>query len=912
MTNSAKQRGASALSRQHRDGGSFHSFALRPIASAVLLCLASTQVYAQTAPAARPDATTEVVITGTLIRGAAPAGSAAIRLDRESIEQSGVTTTAEILRQVPQIVNLGADEGHTNATQNANANITFGTGVNLRGLGTESTLTLVNGRRVAPNGTMGQFVDTSMIPAMAISGLEVVPDGASATYGSDAVGGVVNIHLREHYNGAQSELKFGVGKDISSKDFSQLWGKVWDSGDLTLTYEHYERSNLKAADRAFYSDDLRPFGGPDLRVFNANPGTILIGTTKYAIPAAQNGSGLTAARFTAGTQNLQSIYAGGYDALPEQKRDSLVATFNQKLNDRVALFGNAYFSQRDFVRYTTAQSSALAVPRTNPYFVCPGTCGNTVTVNYSFLNDLGPTRQAGYESIFNGTVGAKVDLGSEWKGVAYTTYGADRDLRRSTNMFNNAQLTAALADSNAATAFNAFGAGSNTNPATLDKLRAVGIIAGQYTLSDTAVIADGPVATLPGGKVRLAVGGEYQDHLSTNQQIGTQTTPNNSTEALVFAGRAHRSVKSGFIESYIPLVGAANAMPGVQQLMLSLADRFDDYSDFGSTNNPKAGLTWVPSAGVKLRSTLGTSFRAPTLADVDPSQGGTISLQNFVNAASPTGVTRGILLQGGNAGLEPEKAKSWTLGAELKPSLLPGSLFSVDYFNIDYKDRILTPANVGTQALVQAATLAPFIAQNPSATYVNSLFASPFFKGIAENPANILVVVDGRKQNTGRAKTQGLDLSARYAFSNSLGEWDLGAVGSYFFNFRQSLVSTAPLVNVLNTINNPLRFTARGDLGLAREQYSVRVAINYANSYQNNLVTPAATVGSYATADLLVSYNIKPADLRLFGQGARLSLSVQNIFDRQPPYVQNGALAFDPQVVSAIGRFTALSLNTKW
>ena len=908
----AKKCRSSGSGRQGKQCEGARGLRLRPIASAVLLCLASSQISAQSTPAARPEATAEVVITGTLIRGAAPAGSTAIRLDRESIEQSGVTTTAEILRQVPQIVNLGADEGHTNATQNANANITFGTGVNLRGLGTESTLTLVNGRRVAPNGTMGQFVDTSMIPAMAISGLEVVPDGASATYGSDAVGGVVNIHLREHYNGAQTELKFGTGKDISSKDFSQLWGKVWDSGDVTLTYEHYERSNLKAADRAYYSDDLRPFGGPDLRVFSANPGTVLIGTTKYAIPANQNGTGLTAARFTAGTQNLQSIYAGGYDALPEQKRDSFVATFNQKLTDRISLFGNGYFSERDFVRFTTAQSSALAVPRTNPYFVCPGTCGNTVTVNYSFLNDLGPTRQAGYESIFNGTIGAKIDLGSEWKGVAYTTYGADRDFRRSTNVLNNAQLSAALADTNAATALNAFGAGSFTNPATLDKIRAVGIIAGQYTLSDTAVIADGPVATLPGGKVRLAVGGEYQDHLSTNQQIGTQTTPNNSTEALVFAGRAHRTVKSGFIEGFIPLVGAGNAMPGIQQLMLSLADRFDDYSDFGSTNNPKAGLTWVPTAGLKLRSTMGTSFRAPTLADVDPTQGGTISLQNFVNAASPTGVTRGLLLQGGNNGLGPEKARSWTLGAELKPSLLPGSLFSVDYFNIDYKDRILTPANVGTQALVQAATLAPFIAQNPSAAYVNSLFASPFFKGIAESPSNILVVVDGRKQNTGQARAHGLDLSARYAFSNSLGEWDAGAVGSYFFNFRQSLVSTAPLVSVLNTINNPLRFTARGDLGVARDQFSARVAINYANSYLNNLVSPVARVASYTTADLLLNYNIKPADLRLFGQGARLSLSIQNIFDRQPPYVQNGTFAFDPQIASAIGRFVALGLNTKW
>ena len=889
------------------------AFKLRPIAGAVLSCLISTQISAQTAPIDAQVKMDTVVITGSLIRGTAPAGASVIQVDRDTIEKSGVTTTGEILRQVPQIQNLGADEGHTqNGVQNANANITYGTGINLRALGPESTLTIVNGRRVVPNGTFGQYTDASMIPALAISGIEVVPDGASATYGSDAVGGVVNIQLRQHYDGAQTELKLGSGKDISSWDFGQLWGKVWDGGDATLTYEHYERSNLRASARSFFTDDLRPFGGPDLRSFSSNPGNILIGTTRYAIPANQNGVGLTATKFAGGTANLQSLYAGSYDALPEQTRDSFVFNFNQKLTDRISLFGNGYYAKRDFVRDITAQSPNLSVPKSNPFFVCPATCATTVPITYSFLYDLGNTHETGFEKLYNGTLGANIDLGSDWKGVVYTTYGDNRDLRLRQNLINNAQLQAALADTNASTAFDPFGAGSFTNAATLDKLRAVQQIASEFKMSDSAVTADGPVASLPGGKARLAIGAEYQDQQLANQVTGSQTTPNNSTMTLVSSGDVHRTVQSAFVEGYIPFVGAANAMPGVQQLTMSLATRFDQYSDFGNTSNPKMGLTWVPVGGLKLRSTYGTAFRAPTLADVDPSSGGVVSLQNFVDPTSKTGVTRGILLQGGNGTLQPEKATTWTLGAELKPAILPGALLSATYFNIDYKDRLQAPANLGTQALLQATTLAPFITRNPSASAVSALFSSPYFTGIPESASNILVVVDGRKQNTGVAKAQGLDLSARYSFTNSLGDWEAGVLGSYFFNFRQSLVATAPLVNVINTINNPLRFTARGDIGVTREQFSARVAINYTNAYKNDIVVPVATVGSIATADLLVSYDIKRETVKMFGQGLRLSLSVQNIFDRQPPYVQNGSLAFDPQVLSAIGRFGSVAMSTKW
>ena len=132
--------------------------------------------HAQQAPAP-----VTIEVTGTLIRGAAPVGAPVVKLDRESIEKSGVAGTGELLRLLPQIQNLGADEGHQNTAQNANQNITLGSGINLRGLGPESTLTLVSGQRMAPGGLGAQYTDPSSIPAIAIERIEVITDGGSAT-----------------------------------------------------------------------------------------------------------------------------------------------------------------------------------------------------------------------------------------------------------------------------------------------------------------------------------------------------------------------------------------------------------------------------------------------------------------------------------------------------------------------------------------------------------------------------------------------------------------------------------------------------------------------------------------------------------------------------------------------------------
>jgi iron complex outermembrane recepter protein len=424
-----------------------------PVALAALLSGAAlaTPALAQSSAQSTTQASDNVVITGSLIRGTTPIGSPVGGMSRADIEATGLTNTVDLLRQLPQIANLGADEGHLNTAQNANQNVTVGSGINLRGLGPESTLLLLNGRRIAPGGVAAQYTDPASIPAIAIERMEVLTDGASSTYGSDAVGGVVNMKLRRAVSGVEGMLRYGTGDGIESRQISAIAGRIWGSGDVMVAVERNERGALSADARRFYSDDMRPWGGPDLRVFAANPGNVVVGTTRYAIPAGQNGVGLTSARLVAGTANLQSV-TKGISALPEQNRSSVVVSLNQELGKSATLTLEGFWTKRDFSRELVAFNGNYTVRNTNPFFVGPPGA-TAVTVNYSFFNDLGTARSTGFERSQQLAAVLNVDLPAKWNLNTYVTHSVTQERNLSPAINNNAVNTA-LADTNPATALN--------------------------------------------------------------------------------------------------------------------------------------------------------------------------------------------------------------------------------------------------------------------------------------------------------------------------------------------------------------------------------------------------------------------------------------------------------------------------
>jgi len=190
----------------------------------------------------------------------------------------------------------------------------------------------------APSGTEAAFADIENIPLAAVERVDILPDSASAMYGADAVGGVVNFVMRDNFTGGETLMRGGSGTQSTLTEYrvAQTLGTRWDSGNGVLSLEFYKRAALPANARRYATSNLTSLGGGNFDSFMSNPGNIVVGQQSYAIPAGQNGTGLTAADFVAGTQNLSEKYAGA-DLLPSQKRWSAYGSGKQALNDTATL-----------------------------------------------------------------------------------------------------------------------------------------------------------------------------------------------------------------------------------------------------------------------------------------------------------------------------------------------------------------------------------------------------------------------------------------------------------------------------------------------------------------------------------------------------------------------------------------------
>lgn len=195
------------------------------------------------------DRSRDIIVTGSQIRGRAAAGSAVISIDRDTIDRSGLATTQQLLQAVPQNFGGGPNEATSGFSNrdNASLNQTYGSSINLRGLGSRSTLVLLDGIRPPLGGATGIFADLSLIPSSVIARIEVLPDGASAIYGSDAVAGVVNIITRRKFEGAETRVRIGTADgDRSDLQLGQLLGTRWSSGGVVLAYEFQAAERLRA------------------------------------------------------------------------------------------------------------------------------------------------------------------------------------------------------------------------------------------------------------------------------------------------------------------------------------------------------------------------------------------------------------------------------------------------------------------------------------------------------------------------------------------------------------------------------------------------------------------------------------------------------------------------------------------
>ncbi|MCW6531308.1 TonB-dependent receptor [Sphingomonas sp. MMSM20] len=772
---------------------------------------------AATEPAAAPGEETpygassgeknnEIVVVGTLIRGVSPIAPVDT-YTRQQIERTGASTIEQFARRIPQNLgdataeSIGGGGGLNGAGLRSlgGTSDTRGSAFNLRGLGAGGTLTLVDGRRTSGAGQGGGFVDVSLIALSAVDRIDVLTDGASALYGSDAIGGVVNIALRHDFNGAESSFRIGDSTEGGGRELigSQLLGTSWGSGNVMAAYEHRDTHEIQQRDRPY----------------------------------------LTQAR--------------NFFLTPRENSDKAVLSFHQDIGSMFVIAGTGMFGDR--------QTLSVA---------------DTVGSNVNTSN--GHARQYG------GDLSAEVRLGANWRlnvGGGFTRVNETTD---------------------SLTEFDV-GAPSQQHV--------------EYTNELTSIDGklDGPIMALPGGELRAAIFVEYrrQDYSIFDQLAnGVRFAPDRSVS---------RGITGLAGELAIPVIGESNGGPGIRRLEISVAGRYDHYSDVGSTTNPRFGILWEPLRGLRLRGSWSTAFHAPSLAYRIPNRIYIVS--DIPDPTSPTGTTRTLIdNSAGTSDLRPETARTFLLGAELAPPSLSRLRMRVNYYKIDYDNRISTPPFPGNNtfnAFQPAASNVQFlISRDPSLALVESYYNCTDCRllGTAGKPANsVRAILDNRVRNLSETRQEALDASLSWNAPLFGGSLSSTIAATYIFRNRYILIDGAAPIDLRNRFALPVDFRATGSLNWANGGFSSGLTVSYIGPYSNDRYTPFRPISSWATADLYLSYAFAEGHGLL--SGTHFAFTVQNLTNERPPYVASPFATqtnYDPANASAVGRFVSFSLRKTW
>ncbi|HEX7695213.1 MAG TPA: TonB-dependent receptor, partial [Sphingomonas sp.] len=265
----------------------------------------------------------------------------------------------------------------------------------------------------------------------------------------------------------------------------------------------------------------------------------------------------------------------------------------------------------------------------------------------------------------------------------------------------------------------------------------------------------------------------------------------------------------------------------------------------------------------------------------------------------PNGNLTGIGIAGGNPGLKPEKATTWSVGAEVKP--IDGLTLSATYFDIKYTNQI--QALRGTPGILTNPLYASFVTFNPTPAQVTALINSGLPINAAINQNAVSFIVDGRRQNLGTSLVGGIDFGANYNFTIGDVRVDGGINGTYYTKYKFSAVPGAPLADVLGKINFPQKFRTQADLGIATGPWRARVTWNHLSPYDNNTLAPVQRVSEYNTIDLFLGVDI--------AKRFTLSFDVRNLFNQNPPFVDT-TRGYDPQSANPIPRLFSVTAGVKF
>ncbi len=918
----AQRAGPSVLVIRPRAGLTPTSATVSPTAD--LLASPTSDLLTAAPPVQASDSATMLseVVVGSRIRGVKDTASPVVVLGREEIDRAGYASVAEALTSLPQASGASASEDSLATGADSNFNNTMrGTGVDLRGLGADATLVLFNGKRLAGAGLYGDFSDISSIPYAAIGRVEVLLDGASALYGSDAVGGVVDMRLRTDLDGGETRLSTGAATQGGYARYlaSQAFGKTWSGGHILAAYEYTQSDALHGLDRDYTGNaDLRPWGGTDRRsAVAAQPANILrlnsagAYVSTYAVPPGQNGVGLKPSDFILGTVNYQNQKAA-YDVIPRSSRHSAVVSVAQSAGP-VELLGDFRFAHREIFARNVAPTTALILNAANPYYVSP-TGQASERIAYSFLNERGGVKNWGTSESLGAALGAKTRLG-DWTADLSGTYAQELGISRTRGQINATNLSeaAGLTADSPLTSFSAardgyfnpyIGPGYSNPAAVLDFiLSGWDLTKTRSEFKSANLDFEGPLLRLPGGTLRLAVGGQVRRE---EVRTGGARLLSGSAPFEKATTRYSRDVKAVYAELNAPLVGPDNALPLVERLELSLAGRIEDYDDTGSTRNPKVGLIWAPSRTLTFKASYGTSFRAPSLYE--------LHLPYTITPIPVTyqgGLLPALVYQGGNPDLKPETATSWTAGLSYTPAAAPDLTVGLNVYRTLFKNRVGQPVVIN-QALTSdeyaafRTRVSP--ASNPAdRAKVLAVIADPNASGTSAYDVDTYgAIIDAREVNTGSLEVEGLDATAGYKTSLRGDPLVLNASLSWLTHYKRKLTPTSASTELAGQAGYPADLRGRVSATWIHGPVSVTTGLNHVgDSYADT----GRRVHPWTTFDLQGRWQGKI----LAVDGLAVTLNVQNLFDQDPPFYDNPlAVGYDPVNADPLGRVVSLTLTKAW
>jgi len=895
------------------------------ICSGLLIAFGGLAALAPSAFAQDDQAVQRVEITGSSIKRIDAETSVPVTvLKADDLKKQGVTTVEQILQSVAAV------QVQTTTSQVVGSGSGGASFADLRGLGANKTLVLLNGRRIANNAFDSSAPDLNMIPFAAIERVEVLRDGASSLYGTDAISGVINFITRKDYRGgtltlgldkpqhpggSQHSANIGFGAGDLQKDGINIFGFV----------DFNKAEAISPTERDFYN---RQRQGTSFTTF---PGTYTATTTKPVDPTdpSLGFESISVTPFFGGTcpadQHLindigsdtqcREVTNDFINYTPAAERISGFLKTDFKLGENHTASIEAFMSQnRTTSDIAPVPYGGLEISPSSPYY--PGNGITPVPAGVTLLPDQGNIGVR-YRDLVNGyrediATNTQYRVVGSLEGNLYDwdyTVGASLNSNSVQDFLNHGYtngdiITQGVLDGT----INPFGPTINDQTPEGAALLASAVKKGVLQHGNGTVqqidghashdLGDWFKAGRPAA-IALGFEGRHERFLQeANTAYAQQVIASTGIDPNTF-NAGWRNVWAGYAEMNIPVL---------KSLDFTAAVRYDHYSDFGSTTNPKFGFRWQPNKVILMRGSYSTGFRAPSLFDLNAApaftntgggQNDPINCPNGVQtpaqkAAHPFACDNQFMaLTGGNTELKPEKSKNSTLGIVLEP--INDLTLEADLYNITFTDQITTLPDSSLFEANNFGRFGQYFHYNAAGDLSTDGSDCPFFPA---DPATC-GYVDERNQNLGGVRTNGIDFAASYRMNaGSYGRFNFGYHGTWVHKYE---FQTEPggewiqNVGVFAGTGPIFRWQHNGEVNWNFEPFSVGVAGHYKTGYVDE--DPSHKVSSYGTMDLFGTWAMQ--------KGFALTLGIKNVFDRDPPFsnvedfFQRG---YDPRFYDPTGR----------